>query len=51
MTIIGMSATMPNMLAVTDWIHGNSYINGYRPVPLIEYFVIGECIYDKEMNK
>ncbi|GAB2275633.1 hypothetical protein Dimus_010390 [Dionaea muscipula] len=48
--IVGMSATMPNVAAVADWLHAALYQTEFRPVPLEEYIKVGNCIYDKNME-
>ena len=34
--LIGMSATMPNVKQVADWLQASLYISDYRPVPLTD---------------
>ncbi|KAL8537172.1 hypothetical protein ACS0TY_012379 [Phlomoides rotata] len=48
--IIGMSATLPNVAAVADWLQAALYETEFRPVPLEEYIKIGSTIYNKEME-
>nr|CAD1822289.1 unnamed protein product [Ananas comosus var. bracteatus] len=48
--IVGMSATMPNVAAVADWLQAALYETDFRPVPLEEYIKVGNTIFDKRMN-
>ncbi|KAL6854375.1 hypothetical protein ACP4OV_019278 [Aristida adscensionis] len=48
--IIGMSATMPNVAAVADWLQAALYQTNFRPVPLEEFIKVGNQIFDKDMN-
>ncbi|GJM87561.1 hypothetical protein PR202_ga03528 [Eleusine coracana subsp. coracana] len=48
--IIGMSATMPNVAAVADWLQAALYQTDFRPVPLEEFIKVGNQILDKELN-
>ncbi|KAG1335104.1 putative DNA-directed DNA polymerase [Cocos nucifera] len=48
--IVGMSATMPNVAAVADWLQAALYQTDFRPVPLEEYIKVGNTIFDKKMN-
>ncbi|KAK3016369.1 hypothetical protein RJ639_005362 [Escallonia herrerae] len=48
--IVGMSATLPNVAAVADWLHAALYQTEFRPVPLEEYIKVGNTIYDKKMD-
>ncbi|XP_057468034.1 helicase and polymerase-containing protein TEBICHI [Actinidia eriantha] len=48
--IVGMSATLPNVSAVADWLQAALYQTDFRPVPLEEYIKIGNTIYDRKMD-
>ncbi|XP_018451900.2 helicase and polymerase-containing protein TEBICHI isoform X2 [Raphanus sativus] len=48
--IVGMSATMPNVGAVADWLQAALYQTEFRPVPLEEYIKVGNTIYNKKME-
>ncbi|PON76487.1 Helicase and polymerase-containing protein TEBICHI [Parasponia andersonii] len=48
--IVGMSATMPNVGAVANWLLAALYQTDFRPVPLEEYIKVGNMIYDKKMD-
>ncbi|XP_057799459.1 helicase and polymerase-containing protein TEBICHI [Salvia miltiorrhiza] len=48
--IIGMSATLPNVSAVADWLQAALYETEFRPVPLEEFIKIESTIYNKEME-
>ncbi|URD79344.1 HELICc [Musa troglodytarum] len=48
--IVGMSATMPNVAAVADWLQAALYQTDFRPVPLEEFVKVGNTIFDKKMN-
>ncbi|KAF4355301.1 hypothetical protein F8388_026571 [Cannabis sativa] len=50
MQIVGMSATMPNVGAVADWLQAALYQTDFRPVPLEEYIKVGNTIYNKNMD-
>ncbi|KAF5748241.1 DNA polymerase theta-like isoform X1 [Tripterygium wilfordii] len=48
--IVGMSATMPNVGAVADWLQAALYQTDFRPVPLEECIKVGNTIYNKKMD-
>ncbi|KAJ3090357.1 hypothetical protein HK102_004011 [Quaeritorhiza haematococci] len=48
--IVGMSATLPNIDVLADWLDAELYITDYRPVPLHEYIKIGNLLYDTEFK-
>ncbi|KFK29884.1 hypothetical protein AALP_AA7G191500 [Arabis alpina] len=48
--IVGMSATMPNVGAVADWLQAALYQTEFRPVPLEEYIKVGNTIFNKKME-
>ncbi|KAF5196228.1 Dna polymerase theta protein [Thalictrum thalictroides] len=48
--IVGMSATMPNVAAVADWLQAALYQTEFRPVPLEEYIKVRYSILDKKME-
>ncbi|XP_068648888.1 helicase and polymerase-containing protein TEBICHI isoform X2 [Aristolochia californica] len=48
--IVGMSATMPNVAAVADWLQAALYQTDFRPVPLEEYIKVGNSIFNKQME-
>ncbi|KAL4193941.1 hypothetical protein AMTRI_Chr05g66280 [Amborella trichopoda] len=48
--IIGMSATMPNVAAIADWLQAGLYETEFRPVPLVEYIKVGNTILNKKLE-
>ncbi|XP_077381163.1 DNA polymerase theta isoform X2 [Festucalex cinctus] len=48
--IVGMSATLPNLSLLADWLGAEFYQTDYRPVPLQEHLKVGCSIYDKSLS-
>ncbi|KAI4459694.1 dna polymerase i [Holotrichia oblita] len=48
--IIGMSATLPNLNLLADWLNAVLYTTNYRPIPLYEQYHVNGEIYDNKMN-
>ncbi|XP_076390192.1 DNA polymerase theta isoform X3 [Megachile rotundata] len=48
--LIGMSATLPNLSLLADWLNAELYKTEFRPVPLNEQCKMGKNIYDNELH-
>lgn len=48
--VIGMSATLPNLQLLADWLKADLYKTDFRPVPLTEHIKVNSCIYDNSFN-
>ncbi|XP_044589715.1 DNA polymerase theta-like [Cotesia glomerata] len=48
--LIGMSATLPNLSLLANWLDAELYNTDYRPVPLKELCKVGTTIYDNQLN-
>ncbi|KAH7329317.1 DEAD/DEAH box helicase [Stachybotrys elegans] len=46
--IVGMSATLPNIDLIAQWLGGHSYLTRYRPVPIEEHLVHNGLIYSSQ---
>ncbi|XP_077462044.1 DNA polymerase theta [Stigmatopora argus] len=48
--IVGMSATLPNLSLLAQWLGAELYQTDYRPVPLQEHLKVGCNIYDNSLS-
>ena len=48
--LVGMSATIPNLEQIAQWMDAVLFKSDFRPVPLKEFYCIGENVFDKEGN-
>jgi DNA polymerase theta len=49
--IIGMSATLPNVEDVAEWLSASLFITNYRPVPLTEFVLYNNTVYSNNRQK
>ncbi|RKO85090.1 P-loop containing nucleoside triphosphate hydrolase protein, partial [Blyttiomyces helicus] len=48
--IVGMSATLQNIGVLASWLDAELFISDYRPVPLVEYYKVGNQVKDVNGN-
>ncbi|XP_072765089.1 DNA polymerase theta isoform X1 [Anoplolepis gracilipes] len=48
--LIGMSATLPNLILLAKWLNAELYKTEFRPIPLNEFCKIEANIYDNKLN-
>ncbi|KAJ8675482.1 hypothetical protein QAD02_011268 [Eretmocerus hayati] len=48
--LIGMSATLPNLPMIADWLDAELYKTDFRPIPLHEQCKIGSSLLDSKLN-
>lgn len=46
-----MSATLPNISDLTDYLSAELYVSNFRPVKLIEYVKVGDHLYEITSTK
>lgn len=46
--IVAMSATLPNMGLLVDWLGAEQFRTDFRPIELREMVKMGNCIFDRE---
>ncbi|XP_062540713.1 DNA polymerase theta [Armigeres subalbatus] len=46
--IVGMSATLPNMELLVEWLQAEQFRTDYRPIELKEMVKLGTCVFDNQ---
>ena len=46
-----MSATIPDLDKLAQWLNASLYITAWRPVPLTNYAVIGSTVYSSDLER
>ena len=49
--LIGLSATIPNLQEVSDWLKADIFQTDFRPNQVKEYVKLGDEIFDSNKNK
>ncbi|RVE44014.1 hypothetical protein evm_011312 [Chilo suppressalis] len=45
--VVGMSATLPNLNLLANWLNAELFVTQFRPIPLDEYCLVGNKFYNK----
>jgi DNA polymerase theta len=48
--VVGMSATLPNVKVVADWLKAQLYVTDFRPVPLTQMLKVGPVVYNSDLR-
>ncbi|XP_030753991.1 DNA polymerase theta isoform X2 [Sitophilus oryzae] len=48
--LVGMSATLPNLSDLAEWLNADLFTTSFRPVPLHEQIIVCGDIYDKNLK-
>ncbi|EAT42599.1 AAEL005888-PA [Aedes aegypti] len=46
--VVGMSATLPNMELLVEWLGAEQFRTDYRPIELKEMVKLGTCVFDNQ---
>lgn len=46
--VVGMSATLPNLSDVAEWLEAFPFEKHFRPVELVEYVKVDDLLYTKD---
>ncbi|XP_023248277.1 DNA polymerase theta [Copidosoma floridanum] len=49
--LIGMSATLPNLPLIAEWLDAELYKTDFRPIPLQEQCKIGSSLFDRNLKE